>query len=259
MIVKMVGAIFIALGSKPAAEAWYDLEFSRETEPVGRDLIWLAHTIIKAKKYHNLPCGSRGRRRLGMKFKGLRARLFVQQNSVWAWSPENQEWQGQEKIEIPAEESGSEQIQPFSAFCSVLAHDGLGGIQTGEGPLPYPVHWFKYSALLSLLTDTAGHSVKSHIWAYCGPEKLTINLHNWEQVRFNISRVSLNLGPVHLLSALGTGLGHSQLRTSVLCPIHRTLVVSFWGRTLLPDLLILGVFTQMSYPQRSSPWPHCLQ
>lgn len=38
MIVKMVGAIFIALGSKPAAEAWYDLEFSRETEPVGNSV-----------------------------------------------------------------------------------------------------------------------------------------------------------------------------------------------------------------------------
>ena len=113
MILKMVGAIFIVLGSKPAAEAWYDLEFSRETEPVGRDLIWLAHTIIKAKKYHNLPCGSRGHRRLGMKFKGLRARLFVRQTSVWAWSPENQECQGQEKIEIPAEVSKYNHSQLF--------------------------------------------------------------------------------------------------------------------------------------------------
>ena len=123
-----------------------------------------AHMILEAEKSPvcHLQAGAPGELWCGLRADSQRAKV----DSSPVWRPENREGWGQEKIDIPAPQSGREQIQPSSAFLFYL-----GPQQVRWGP-PTPGRAICFALSTNSNADLFGKRSHGHTQEKC----LTSNL-----------------------------------------------------------------------------------
>ena len=159
-----------------------------------RDLLLeLAHTVMKAEKFHNLLSANWRIRRVsgvGLRTRGaagvtrsLKPVGMRTQVGCWLgpgiWRPKNQvqECSNAKEMDVPAQEE--REFALFSPFCSMQDASGLYKAHPCWGrPLSWCTETNVSTPFGNTLTDTLRSNILSAIWATCRPGKLTHNINH---------------------------------------------------------------------------------